>query len=64
MCDGADNDGDGEIDEGFPDDDGKGRVDCLDQVCPVLDLGSPGPTVILEACEGTTGGGGSVVTDP
>jgi len=29
-CDGEDNDGDGEIDEGFPDTDGDGIVDCLE----------------------------------
>ncbi len=32
-CNGVDDDGDGEVDEGFPDDDGNGRPDCLDGVC-------------------------------
>jgi hypothetical protein len=30
ICDGEDNDGDGEVDEGFPDTDGDGIVDCLE----------------------------------
>jgi hypothetical protein len=30
LCDGVDNDGDGEIDEGFPDTDGDGIKDCLE----------------------------------
>ena len=30
ICDGVDNDGDGEIDEGFEDSDGDGIVDCLE----------------------------------
>lgn len=31
-----DNDGDGEVDEGFPDADSNGRKDCLDAECPAL----------------------------
>lgn len=30
ACDGADNDGDGTVDEGFPDADGDGQADCAD----------------------------------
>ena len=33
ACNGLDDDGDGEVDEGFADDDDNGRVDCLDGVC-------------------------------
>jgi hypothetical protein len=33
ACDGVDNDGDGAVDEGFPDDNGNGRADCLDPAC-------------------------------
>ena len=34
-CNGVDDDGDGEIDEGFPDTDGDGVKDCLDEDCEV-----------------------------
>ncbi|MES2643398.1 MAG: hypothetical protein V4850_28195 [Myxococcota bacterium] len=64
VCNGADDDGDGLIDEGFPDADLNGRADCLDAECPVLDVGDAGVVAIVEECEGTTGGGGTVVTDP
>ena len=63
-CDGMDNDGDGEVDEGFPDTDGDGLVDCLDSVCPALDAGDAGTIAIVEACLGETSGGGGEVTDP
>lgn len=36
QCNGEDDDGDGFIDEDFPDDDENGRVDCLDVECPTL----------------------------
>ncbi|MCR8667722.1 T9SS type A sorting domain-containing protein [Aestuariibaculum sp. M13] len=37
-CDGIDNDGDGEVDEGFPDTDGDGVADCVDtETCDGLD---------------------------
>lgn len=64
VCDGEDNDGDGEIDEGFPDGDNNGRVDCLDSECEVLEAGDPGLITVVEECVGTEGGGGTVVTDP
>lgn len=38
-CDGVDNDGDSAVDEGFPDADGDGWADCVDQECPALDAG-------------------------
>ncbi|MFN7146162.1 MAG: FG-GAP repeat domain-containing protein, partial [Myxococcota bacterium] len=60
-CNGADDDGDGAVDEDFPDADGNGRVDCLDVTCPALDLGTPGTVEILEECRGTLG---TEVTDP
>ena len=52
VCNGADDDGDGAVDEGFPDDDGNGRVDCLDATCPALTVGTAGALPIVEACEG------------
>ncbi len=63
-CNGYDDNGDGDIDEGFPDADGNGRVDCLDTSCPVLEIGRAGPAVIHTECEGDIGTGGAEVTDP
>ncbi len=65
VCDGFDNDGDGEVDEGFPDTDGDGLLDCLDSECPALVPGDAGTITIDEACLGESGGGGGAeVTDP
>lgn len=50
-CNGLDDDADGQVDEGFPDDDGNGRVDCLDETCPPLDLGVAGSASIVAECE-------------
>lgn len=61
LCDGLDNDGDGEVDEGFPDEDQNGRVDCLDVECPPLDPAVAGTVEIVEACTGTIP---TVVDDP
>ncbi len=65
-CNGYDDDGDGEIDEGFPDTDGDGRADCIDNECPALDVGTAGTVAIMEACQGDDGGGGTTteVVDP
>ncbi|MFZ5481934.1 MAG: FG-GAP-like repeat-containing protein [Myxococcota bacterium] len=65
-CNGEDDNGDGTVDEGFPDDDGNGRADCMDNECPPLNVGSEGSVEITEECQGTTdgGGGGSEVVDP
>lgn len=63
-CNGVDDDGDGEVDEGYPDADGNGRVDCLDGSCPALDAGAASAVAITEECEGTSGGGGAEVPDP
>lgn len=64
-CNGIDDNGDGQTDEGFPDEDGNGRVDCLDEECPELYLGSAGTIAITEECQGTSGGGGGAeVVDP
>ena len=60
-CNGVDDDGDGQIDEDFPDENGNGRADCEDVECPTLDLGVAGTVPILEACAGTDAG---TVTDP
>jgi hypothetical protein len=63
-CNGVDDDGDGVVDEGFPDDDANGRADCQDVTCPALDLAEAGPVPINEVCQGTTGGGGTEVKNP
>lgn len=49
-CNGLDDDGDGTIDEGYPDEDVNGRADCLDTPCPSLDVGAPGAVAIVGAC--------------
>ena len=49
-CNGADDDGDGEIDEGLPDDNDNGRSDCFDLECPPLDLGFAGTVNTDDAC--------------
>jgi len=41
VCDGIDNDGDGQIDEGFADTDGDGIADCVDD-CPNVANPNPG----------------------
>lgn len=40
LCDGADNDGDGAVDEGFADVDADGQADCVDGQCDVAAVGS------------------------
>jgi len=50
WCNGIDDDGDGLIDEGFPDDDGNGRVDCLDVSCPELEAPVGGPVECVDSC--------------
>ncbi len=50
YCDGDDDDGDGQVDEGWPDEDGNGRVDCLDVSCPALAVGEEHPVALAEAC--------------
>ncbi len=62
-CNGVDDNGDGLVDEGYPDDNANGRADCLDETCPALDLGTAGSVAIPEECMGTTGGGGTEVAD-
>ncbi len=48
-CNGGDDDGDGEVDEGF-DEDANGRGDCLDEECPSLALGEASAAPITKAC--------------
>ena len=60
ICNGVDDDGDGEIDEGYADTDGDGVADCVDEDCE-LDLALAGEVDIDEACASS---GGVVVTDP
>ena len=50
LCNGTDDDGDGAVDEGFPDADGNGRVDCLDGECGLLPA-SAGTCTVAEVCE-------------
>jgi hypothetical protein len=50
-CDGEDNDGDGEVDEGYPDEDLDGVADCVDQEC-VVELTGPGEVPTRSECEG------------
>lgn len=52
ACNGLDDDGDGEIDEGFLDGDGNGRLDCLDATCPTLDVVAAGDVSLSDACDG------------
>lgn len=61
ACNGIDDDGDGVVDEGFPDDDANGRADCVDLQCPALFLGAAGPVSAEGDCEAP---GPGVVTDP
>ncbi|MES2639266.1 MAG: FG-GAP-like repeat-containing protein [Myxococcota bacterium] len=63
-CNGTDDDGDGLIDEGFPDANLNGRADCLDAECPALELGAEGPIAINAECQGETSGGGAEVVNP
>lgn len=56
-CNGTDDDGDGQIDEGFADTDGNGRADCLDASCPALHLDVAGPIAAAAEC-------GSVLPPP
>lgn len=56
ACNGVDDDGDGRVDEGYPDGDANGVTDCLEVVCEDLDPGRPGSVASVEACgEGARG---------
>jgi hypothetical protein len=59
-CNGTDDDGDGQIDEGFPDIDGDGFADCTDDDC-ALETAAAGTVNVPEECASS---GGVVVTDP
>jgi len=48
-CNGEDDDGDGEIDEGFPDTDGDGIADCVDEEC-TADTAAPGTVSVDDTC--------------
>ncbi len=60
-CNGQDDDGDGLVDEDFPDANGNGRADCLDGDCDELDIPVGKTLQIPEECEG---GSTPEVTDP
>ncbi len=63
-CNGLDDDGDGAIDEDFPDEDENGRADCLDRECPALNLVDAGTVTMVDDCVGTTtSSGGDTVPD-
>lgn len=49
-CNGVDDDGDGVIDEDYPDEDGNGRADCIDETCPPFDLAAASTIAIDDAC--------------
>jgi hypothetical protein len=57
-CNGIDDDGDGQVDEDFPDTDGDGTSDCLDDDCTV-DVPGAGTVPVDSACELPT-----IVADP
>ncbi|MFM2245635.1 MAG: hypothetical protein RL071_1709 [Pseudomonadota bacterium] len=57
-CNGIDDDGDGAIDEDFPDTDGDGVPDCRE--CEVDEITTPGAVTIDEACASPD----VIVTDP
>lgn len=59
RCNGEDDDGDGGVDEGFPDTDGDGVADCVDDDCD-LELASAGPVDVDADCLTA----GPAVTDP
>lgn len=50
TCNGLDDDGDNQIDEGFDDLDGNGRADCVDITCPDLVAGDAGAVEITSTC--------------
>jgi hypothetical protein len=60
TCNGLDDDGDGDIDEGFPDKDADGIKDCLDSDCEVTPEG-PGAVEVETECVGYDP---AEVTDP
>jgi hypothetical protein len=49
-CNGVDDDGDGQTDEGHADLDANGRADCLDLVCPPAPAPPTGPVALERAC--------------
>ncbi len=63
VCNGVDDDGDGLADEGFPDADGNGRVDCLDLACPTMAVGVAADVPIDPATEAAAGGGSTAPVD-
>lgn len=50
RCNGVDDDGDGQIDEGFADADANGVLDCFEAECPALSVGEAGVLDVVEAC--------------
>lgn len=50
VCDGIDNDDDGLVDEGFPDTDGDGVPDCLDDACEPV-IAPAGEVEVLPECQ-------------
>lgn len=51
-CNGLDDDGDGQIDEGFPDGDADGFADCLEGECPPTGIPVGGAVAVNDDCAG------------
>jgi hypothetical protein len=49
VCNGVDDDGDGEVDEGFPDTDGDGVADCVDDACEAA-TNAAGTVTVDDTC--------------
>ncbi len=65
LCDGMDNDGDGTVDEDYPDANANGRADCLDDECAPLNFSTTGSITIDPECQGTTSEtSGAEIVDP
>jgi hypothetical protein len=63
-CNGIDDDDDGAVDEGFPDDDGDGVADCLEGPCGSLDVGEAGSVPVVSECQGEPTIPAAPVADP
>lgn len=61
ACNGRDDDGDGLVDEGYPDTDGDGVADCVAPVCVDLVVAAAAALPIVAAC---SGGPSEPVADP
>lgn len=53
TCNGLDDDGDGQVDEGYADQDGDGIADCVDPTCTDLEVAAAGTVPTVAACTST-----------